>query len=567
MQNTSLVNATPPRVPGGLKKRMLFAQESAESVVLSPLAIDFEENDKQQSVRSPSPLMQPPPPLINSLLDSIFEFNSYSPLLLPPGGLKEEGEEGLRKILISTFKLERFVWYGIALCSDQLLSLAVLLPMRVCLQFMPLLLQVGNFGQTRNQRFTADICLAVIIITSLVCSVHMISAAQIYHAIRLQTFMKLYVVINIAEVVDRLLCSMGNDMFDLLGDSILRNNVGKIVFRTLLCSIYTCAHSILFYIRVLTLSVAMNSSSDALFTILVSNNFVELKGSVFKRSTEENLFQIACSDIVERFVLVVFMGLVGLSEFTGQSTESNDDGGSLGEESTEASIVPQFLLLWSTVLVAEVVVDWIKHSFICRFNSDIRAKEAYDKFLSILATDFKHNASAVFPQVTKRLGLPVVPLCVVLFRVVLFDVQECRLGFVCMVWLCGFACKQVLKVTCLDWVVKRAIAEPTITATASTAVVSTPQSTPTHNINANNSSRFSPQIELCPTPEAMLTAPPTPIDTAAEEEGVVVESTAISTPVKKCSNNSNASASSSATKKRGGTPKTLFNVNRFETTV
>jgi hypothetical protein len=36
----------------------------------------------------------------------------------------------------------------------------------------------------------------------------------------------------------------------------------------------------------------------------MASNFVELKGSVFKKFDPENLFQIACSDIVERCGLI-----------------------------------------------------------------------------------------------------------------------------------------------------------------------------------------------------------------------------------------------------------------------
>ena len=46
---------------------------------------------------------------------------------------------------------------------------------------------------------------------------------------------------------------------------------------------------------VLTLNVAINSFNNALLTLLLSNQFVEIKGSVFKRFEKENLFQLACS--------------------------------------------------------------------------------------------------------------------------------------------------------------------------------------------------------------------------------------------------------------------------------
>ena len=43
-----------------------------------------------------------------------------------------------------------------------------------------------------------------------------------------------------------------------------------------------------------TLNVAFNSHNEALLAIMMSNNFVELKGSVFKKFAKANLFQMAC---------------------------------------------------------------------------------------------------------------------------------------------------------------------------------------------------------------------------------------------------------------------------------
>ena len=47
--------------------------------------------------------------------------------------------------------------------------------------------------------------------------------------------------------------------------------------------------------QAVTLNVAINSHNKALLTIMVSNNFVELKGSVFKKFETNNLFQMSCS--------------------------------------------------------------------------------------------------------------------------------------------------------------------------------------------------------------------------------------------------------------------------------
>ncbi|KIH51007.1 hypothetical protein ANCDUO_18910, partial [Ancylostoma duodenale] len=47
-------------------------------------------------------------------------------------------------------------------------------------------------------------------------------------------------------------------------------------------------------IEATTLNVAFNSHNQALLAIMMSNNFVELKGSVFKKFAKANLFQMAC---------------------------------------------------------------------------------------------------------------------------------------------------------------------------------------------------------------------------------------------------------------------------------
>lgn len=54
-------------------------------------------------------------------------------------------------------------------------------------------------------------------------------------------------------------------------------------------------HSVLILFQAVTINVAINSHSKALFTVMVSNQFVELKGSVFKKFDVKNAFQMSCS--------------------------------------------------------------------------------------------------------------------------------------------------------------------------------------------------------------------------------------------------------------------------------
>ena len=55
------------------------------------------------------------------------------------------------------------------------------------------------------------------------------------------------------------------------------------------------AHTLVMIYQTISLNVAVNSFDHALLTLLVSNQFVEIKGSVFKKFEKDNLFQITCA--------------------------------------------------------------------------------------------------------------------------------------------------------------------------------------------------------------------------------------------------------------------------------
>jgi hypothetical protein len=74
--------------------------------------------------------------------------------------------------------------------------------------------------------------------------------------------------------------------------------------------IHPVAHALVMVYQLISLNVAVNSYDHALLTLLVSNQFVEIKGSVFKKFEKDNLFQITCADIVERFTLALMLTVV-----------------------------------------------------------------------------------------------------------------------------------------------------------------------------------------------------------------------------------------------------------------
>lgn len=134
---------------------------------------------------------------------------------------------------------------------------------------------------------------------------------------------------------------------------------------------------------------------------------MELKGSVFKKFDKNNLFQVSCSDVRERFHLAVLLFVVTLQ--------------TMKEYSWKAERFWVLLPDCVMVLLAEICVDWLKHAFITRFNElqldvyrDYRTSLAYD----MVQTRQKHAFSDHSDLVARRMGFIPLPLAVVMIRVV-----------------------------------------------------------------------------------------------------------------------------------------------------
>ena len=111
-----------------------------------------------------------------------------------------------------------------------------------------------------------------------------------------------------------MLCSLGQDMQDSLYWTT-RNEPSKILLllgKFFGVVLYVLIHALVNLSRMISLTIAVNSYDSSMFTLLISNNFVEVKSSIFKRFRTENLFQISCADIVERFQTILFLVMIGM---------------------------------------------------------------------------------------------------------------------------------------------------------------------------------------------------------------------------------------------------------------
>uniref|UniRef100_A0AC34PXA8 Gustatory receptor n=1 Tax=Panagrolaimus sp. JU765 TaxID=591449 RepID=A0AC34PXA8_9BILA len=196
-------------------------------------------------------------------------------------------------------ELEKFLFYGFLQCLDAFCYVFTILPIRCILAFFQCIFRMRSWTHANTCDF-----LKIFIIISASTMMHFIDTSRIYHLVRGQGIIKLYIVYNMLEVADKLFSSFGQDILDALMWTATENGKKPKYFSTflhLLATIaYAFSHAFLVLLQATTLNVAFNSQSQSLLTILISNNFVELKGSVFKKFAKPNLFQMSCSDVRER---------------------------------------------------------------------------------------------------------------------------------------------------------------------------------------------------------------------------------------------------------------------------
>ncbi|KAI3351449.1 hypothetical protein L3Q82_020303 [Scortum barcoo] len=199
-------------------------------------------------------------------------------------------------------ELEKLMTFGFFLCVDAFLYVFTLLPLRVLLAVLRLLtLPCCGFSGSRLLQ-PAQVCdmLKGLILVLCFSMMHYVDYSMMYHLIRGQSVIKLYIIYNMLEVADRLFSSFGQDILDALYWTATepkerkRDSIG-VIPHFIMAVFYVFLHAILIMVQASTLNVAFNSHNKSLLTIMMSNNFVEIKGSVFKKFGKNNLFQMSNS--------------------------------------------------------------------------------------------------------------------------------------------------------------------------------------------------------------------------------------------------------------------------------
>ncbi|XP_045886788.1 transmembrane anterior posterior transformation protein 1 homolog [Micropterus dolomieu] len=442
-------------------------------------------------------------------------------------------------------ELEKLMTFGFFLCVDAFLYVFTLLPLRVLLAILRLLtLPCCGFSGSRLLQ-PAQVCdmLKGLILVLCFSMMHYVDYSMMYHLIRGQSVIKLYLIYNMLEVADRLFSSFGQDTLDALYWTATepkerkRDNIG-VIPHFVMAVFYVFLHAILIMVQASTLNVAFNSHNKSLLTIMMSNNFVEIKGSVFKKFGKNNLFQMSNSDIKERFTSYVLLLIVCLRNM--EQFAWNPDHLWV--------LFPDVVM----VITSEVVVDIIKHAFITKFN-DITA-DVYSEYRASLAFDLvssrqKNACTDYSDSVARRMGFIPLPLAVLLIRVVMSSVKvQGALSYTCVflfylglvslkvlnsIVLLGKSCVYVKRANMEDKLFEKPFATPSSSRKSSSKadqakcptpsgeskveqIPATPGSPPSASSSSSVTTQPTPRTDLFPppptdaSPAAPASHPPTP---------------------------------------------------------
>ncbi|XP_066594389.1 protein TAPT1 homolog isoform X2 [Prorops nasuta] len=323
-------------------------------------------------------------------------------------------------------EVEKFMAYGFLQCADSFLFVYTFLPLRFIMALWAIITRPlihcfwgKNTYVKKDERYLkpAEVCdlLKGVVVVGCWVATWKVDTSMMYHLVKSQSVIKLYIFYNMLEVGDRLFSAFGQDTIDALlwtateprskSHSVHSKHLGTLP-HLIFALCYVLFHSILVLFQATTLNVAINSSNKALLTIMMSNNFVELKGSVFKKFDKSNLFQLSCADVRERFHLTMLLLAVSLQ--------------TMKEYAWRADRLGVLLIDCILLLLAEVLVDWVKHAFITRFNElkstvyrDYTVSIAYDMAQTRQETAFSDPSDLV----ARRMGFIPLPLGVAMGRV------------------------------------------------------------------------------------------------------------------------------------------------------
>ena len=213
----------------------------------------------------------------------------------------------------------------------------------------------------------------IIIISHII--IKQVDTSRLYHMIKLQSYMKIFALINFLQMIEKLSSTV---LVDITTDQKAKQNKDDnkgILLKFLIQMPILFINSLVIIMQALTFNVIINSKgNNKLNTLLITISFNKLKSSTFKRFNGSSLFQVILQDSNDRFQLNVALMIVLVKNYF------------------------HFNKILILILVTSMT-DWIQQLFIVRYNNiDLKVYNAYKE---ILMKDYLNNG------IIKRFGMPV----------------------------------------------------------------------------------------------------------------------------------------------------------------
>ena len=355
--------------------------------------------------------------------------------LVPEDPMDDSYEQIVNMVRIPMV-LEKFMALGLIICFNSFLTLFTLVPIRIIVITLIGIKSIITQRQFQFRQVFSKFSLArkdTLTVSLILCALFVLSfpsldISKMYHDVRGQAQIKLYVMFGVLEVADKLCSSIGQNilsiLYQLVTTDFTPHQLSKFLIFFIASITYLSIHGFILIYQTVSLNVAANSYSNALLTLLFSNQFSELRGSVFKKFEREGLFQVAMADLTERYQLSLMLGMIALRNL-------------LQLSSINLGLIPNSWQSWNKwfgalfgpsigVLGSEMLVDWLKHCYITKFNR-IRPR-VYHNFVYVLALDYLEVFKSTSSQssqlyelsdyiiLTKRIGLPLLATTVCFVR-------------------------------------------------------------------------------------------------------------------------------------------------------
>lgn len=194
------------------------SSESGSSTSAKDITSDVTTAIKRNSSSSNSkstPIKEPNQTMREYLINDLLNIDSRN----QDGSATEDIDANMEEFLRIPSKLENLMIFSLAVCADSFLYAWAMLPLKfvwgivcmICSVVRPRGVQI-RFHRRHLYPMLQSV-LIYFVYTQVLCP---ISIGKLYHWIRGQAMLKLYVLIAIVEVFDRLLCSFGQDAWDSL---------------------------------------------------------------------------------------------------------------------------------------------------------------------------------------------------------------------------------------------------------------------------------------------------------------------------------------------------------------